>query len=220
MRKIVLLVLSLFVFSFSNAQLQLGLKFSPQMSMGRTLLTDNTRDFEADDPGFKFALGLMVDYGFAENYFFSTGISFMPKRVAFLISNEDGSNLPAGVNPFEDYNVQYLQVPLTLKLYTNEIQPDMKIFFQVGAAPEVKIYDQPVNEDYDLVEEFQFVDASAILGVGLEFKVGLNTALVGGFSYQRGLVNQLRTLNNNGINFQEDPSYRNTIVSLDLGIKF
>ncbi|MEQ9167902.1 MAG: hypothetical protein RLO12_16695, partial [Fulvivirga sp.] len=95
MRKIVLLVLSLFVFSFSNAQLQLGLKFSPQMSLGRTLLSDDARDFEADDPGFKFALGLMVDYGFAENYFFSTGVSFMPKRVAFLISNEDGSSLPA-----------------------------------------------------------------------------------------------------------------------------
>lgn len=190
------------------------------MSIGRTLLTDDVRDFEPDDPGFKFALGLMVDYGFAENYFFSTGISFMPKRVAFRISNEDGSPVPAGVNAFEDYNVQYLQLPLTLKLFTNEFQPDMKIFFQVGGAPEVKIYDQPVEEEYNLVENFQIVDVAAVLGVGMEIKVGLNTALVGGFSYQRGLVNQLRTLNDSGINFQEDPSYRNTIVSLDLGIKF
>ncbi|XOV92563.1 MAG: outer membrane beta-barrel protein [Bacteroidota bacterium] len=220
MRKIFLLVISVIVFSSVNAQLQLGLKFSPQMSIGRTLLTDDVRDFEPDDPGFKFALGLMADFGFAENYFFSTGLTFMPKRVAFLISNEDGSALPAGVNAFEDYNVQYLQVPITLKLYTNEFQPDMKIFFQVGAAPEVKIYDQPTAEKYNLVDQFQFFDVAAVLGVGTEIKVGLNTALVGGFSYQRGLVNQLRTLNNNGINFQEDPSYRNTIVSLDLGIKF
>ena len=190
------------------------------MSLGRTLLTDNVRDFEPDNPAFKFALGLLVDYGFAENYFFSTGLSFMPKRVAFRISNEDGSALPTGVNAFEDYNVQYLQVPLTLKLYTNEFQPDMKIFFQVGAAPEVKIYDQPVEENYDLVDQFQFFDVAAVLGAGIEIKVGLNTALVGGFTYQRGLVNQLRSLNNTVINFQEDPSYRNTIVSLDLGIKF
>ncbi len=220
MRKFFLLVISVSLVSLAHGQLQLGLKFSPQMSIGRTLLTDNLRDFEPDDPGFKFGLGLVVDYGFAENYFFSTGINFMPKRVAFLLSNEDGRPLPSGVNAFEDYNVQYLQLPLTLKLFTNEIQPDMKIFFQVGAAPEVKIYDQPVEESYDLVNQFQFVDAAAILGVGLEIKVGLNTALFGGFTYQRGLVNQIRTVNDSGINFQEDPAYRNTIVSLDLGIKF
>ncbi len=220
MRKIILLALVLLLFSSAQAQLQLGLKFSPQMSLGRTLLTDDVRDFEPDDPGFKFALGLLVDYGFAENYFFSTGLTFMPKRVAFRISNEDGSPLPAGVNTFEDYNVQYLQLPLTLKLFTNEIQPDLKIFFQVGAAPEVKIYDQPVEEDYTLVNNFQIIDASAILAAGVELKVGLNTILMGGFSYQRGLIDQIRTLNANGINFQEEPSYRNTIISLDLGIKF
>lgn len=214
------MVIAVSAFSFSHAQLQLGLKFSPQISAGRTLLTDDALDFEADDSGFKFGLGLIVDYGFAENYFFSSGINFMPKRVAFLITNEDGTALPVGVNPFEDYNVQYLQLPLSLKLFTNEVQPDMKIFFQVGAAPEVKIYDQPVNEEYNLINEFQFIDVAALLAVGLEYKVGLNTILFGGFSYQRGLINQIRSINSGGLSFQEDPAYRNTIVSLDLGIKF
>ena len=220
MRKILLLIILAISLNSAQAQLQLGLKFSPQLSAGRTTLKDDIRNLEPDNPGFKFALGLVVDYGFAENYFFSTGLTFMPKRVAFQVANEDGSSLPAGTNSFEEYKTQYLQLPITLKLYTNEIQPDMQIFFQVGAAGEVKIYDQPVLEDYNLINEFQIIDASAILAAGLEYKVGLNTVLMGGFSYQRGLVNQFRTLNTENITFQEKPTYRNTIISLDVGLKF
>lgn len=201
-----------------SAQSKLGLKFSPLLSTSRTSLVDTAYNVESAGPGIKFSIGLIFDYEITDTYYFSTGLILLPKQFAVDFSTEDGGPLPAGIQSTEAYRTNYLQLPLSLKLFTNEVQPDMRIFFQVGGAAEIKVFDEPKEEEYVLIEEFSLFDFAALLGAGAEYRVGLNTVLFGQLTYQRGLLNQVKTLNN--FQFQEELFVRNTVVSLDLGIKF
>ncbi|WP_258100145.1 PorT family protein [Marinoscillum pacificum] len=219
MRKILLLlVLVVFALNFSNAQSKLGLKFSPAISSNRTSLVDSLYDVEPYNSPVKFSVGLIYDHEITDTYYFSTGIIFVPKYVGFQVSEEaDQPTANYTKNNIEEYRLNYLQIPVSLKLFTNEFQPDARIFFQVGMAPEIKVFSEPSEEDYDLIEEFKNVDATIIFGTGVEYRAGVNTTLFAGFTYQRGLANVIKT---ETFGFQEELYIRNTLVSLDVGIKF
>lgn len=222
MRKIFFLFLFLNAVSFSIlAQSKLGLKFSPAISSNRVSLVDSLYDAESIKTPFKFSAGLIFDYEITETYYFSTGLIFIPKYLGVRVTDDpDGTFDPTLPNPqSQDYRVNYLQLPATLKLFTNEIQPDMKIYFQVGGALEFKIFDEPLDETYTLVEKFNPLDASVLFGGGVEYRAGVNTTLFGGFTYQRGLVN---AINESSVNFQNNEGLfvRNSFISLDVGIKF
>jgi hypothetical protein len=214
MRVIIVFSLLIFCTHISFSQAKLGLKFSPSFSTSRTNLISDTLDIENDGSKLKFSLGLIFDYPFSDTYTLSTGIIFVPKTVQISIAGENGGTYP---NTFEAYNLQYLHVPLSLKLYTNEIIPDLAIFFQVGGAPEFKIFEEPVEEEYSLIESFSFMDISVLLGGGVEYRAGVNTVLFIDASYQRGLLNVVsETTPDIGNEF----AIRNTMLMLDFGIKF
>lgn len=218
MRALKLFLLLLIISPLAQAQSQLGLKFSPAISSNRIALIDSLYDVNTDASRFKFSLGLIYDHEITETYFFSTGLIFLPKSVAFTVTDEADNNTdPYPGEPKEEYQLNYLQVPLSLKLYTNEIQPDLRIFFQVGMATEFRIFSAPIEEDYDLISEFGAFDTSVIFGGGTEFRAGINTALFASVTYQRGLMN---TLKSETFRFQEPLQIRNSYISLDLGIKF
>ncbi len=219
MRKtLLLLVVFILGIQFTYAQSKLGLKFSPAISSNRISLVDSLYDVEKNSSPFKFSIGLIYDYELTETYFFSTGLIFVPKYVGFQVSEE--ANQPTANytgNEQEDYRLNYLQLPVSLKLFTNEFQPDARIFFQVGIAPEIKIFSEPVEENYELIEEFKNMDATILFGTGVEYRAGINTTLFAGFTYQRGLANVVKK---ESFGFQEELYIRNTLVSFDFGIKF
>lgn len=218
MRKILfLLTLTLATFAV-EAQSKLGLKFSPAISSNRISLVDSLNDVEATGSSFKFSLGLIYDHELTETYFLSTGLIFVPKQVAFEVTEEqDQPSAQSPEEPMQEYRLNYLQVPVSLKLFTNEVQPDTRIFFQVGLAPEIKVFSEPMEEEYDLIEEFKSVDATILFGGGVEYRAGINTTLFASITYQRGLGNVIKKEN---WGFQEELYIRSTLVSLDLGIKF
>ncbi|WP_421874439.1 outer membrane beta-barrel protein [Marinoscillum sp.] len=219
MRKIlVLLVMIVLSFQYASAQSKLGLKFSPAISSNRVSLIDSLYDVEPYNNTFKFSIGLIYDHELTETYFLSTGLVFVPKYVGFQVSEEqDQPSANYTKNNIEEYRLNYLQVPISLKLFTNEIQPDTRIYFQVGMAPEIKVFSEPLEEDYDLIEEFRTIDATILFGGGAEYRAGINTTLFAGFTYQRGLANVIKT---ETFGFQEELFLRSTLVSLDIGIKF
>ena len=202
----------LLVVQIAFGQVKLGLKFSPQLSLNQVELISDTLDMENASSTARFSLGLVVDKQFTDTYYFSTGLIIMPKRVGINIIPENGGTTP---NTFEAYNLQYLQIPVTLKLYTNEIQPDLSIFFQVGGTLELKVDDRPKDEDYVLIEKFNPLDIGAMLGAGAEYRIGINTILFGGFSYQQGLINVVNETRDN-----IDLTIKNSVITLDLGVKF
>lgn len=202
----------------ASAQSKLGLKFSPSVSTTRVSLVDSLYDVAAESSAFKFSLGLIYDHEITDTYFFSTGLIFVPKQIAFNVTEEPDqptANYPK--NTVEQYRLNYLQIPISLKLYTNEVQPDMRVFFQVGLAPEIRVFSEPVQEDFDLISKFRAFDTSILFGGGVEYRAGINTNLFASITYQRGLINTVKTTT---FDFQEKLYLRSTIVSLDMGIKF
>ena len=159
------------------------------------------------------SIGLIVDHPLTETYLLNSGLIYLPKRVSIDLVEEGTGSAPK--NPFESYDLNYLQVPLSLKLFTNEIAPDISIFFQVGLTFEFKIFDQALKEDYEFISKFRFFDTAAIIGAGIEYRLGVNTLFFAGSSLQKGLVNVIS---------QTNPDYplfiRNQVVSIDIGMKF
>ncbi|MEO9965963.1 MAG: porin family protein [Reichenbachiella sp.] len=211
MKNIVLATL-LFLISFGiYAQPQLGLVVGPSISMNRVKYkSDPLLDITNDGSKLKFKFGLEADFLLSENYAFNTALIFAPKRAGYTITPTDGSG-----SFTEEYKVHYLQIPVTIKLFTSEIQPDIKAFFQLGFKGEIKLFDEPFREEYTLIEEFHMFDCSFTGGFGVEYGAGVNTVFYGGIFYDRGLVDIVKSsLAPNTLTTKMD------MLDLKIGLKF
>ncbi len=198
------------VLSAQKTNFKLGLKLAPILSNTRVQLDDELFEIENDGNAVKLSFGLIMDNQISDTYAFSTGLIYMPKEARVLIASGDS------LNAEEQYKLQYLQIPLTLKLYTNELKPDLKVYFQLGGALEIKVYEEALATD-ESITAFHPIDVPVILGSGIEFRAGLTTTIFGGFSYQRGLLNIVKDTD---IPLDEDFAVRKSVFSFDLGVKF
>ncbi len=195
----------------AEAQSKLGIKFSPTLSTNRIKYEGSDYAFSSDGVGGRFVFGPIYDHFLTDNYSISTGLLYAPKRVGLEIRRTGEANTT------ESYNLQYLQVPVTLKLFTNELALDTRVFFQLGGLMEVKINEKPGNKVNPVVDRFQFFDVGLHLGVGVEHRLGYNTILFGGFFYNRGLINAAAKTT---IDMADDLKIHNDLLGLDLGVKF
>ena len=193
------------------AQTTVGFTFSPLLSTNRVFYDRDSqgRDFTSNDTGLRFSGGPIVDIGLTHNYFVSSGIQFIYKRAGITYRD-------AQVTIDEVYNLQYVALPATLKLFTNEISLDTKVFFQFGGTLEFLVSDKSKTENNMYITEFGLFDTSLLFGIGVEYKAGFNTSLFGGFSYNRGLLNTVKET----VPLENKLVVKNDLLSLNLGIKF
>ncbi|WP_017731047.1 porin family protein [Nafulsella turpanensis] len=209
MRKLLFLLFTLLALQTAHAQSKVGIKFSPTLSTNRINDVSNGVSYSSNGVGGRFIFGPVVDLFITENYYFSTGLLYVPKRVGITITE------PGSPTIEEAYRLQYLQIPATLKLFTNELALDTRVYFQLGGLFELKISDKPSEETYVNVEGFRLFDLGVHLGTGVEYRVGYNTLLFGGLYYNRGLINVVtKTIGNADINIKND------LLGLELGVKF
>ncbi|GAA5041759.1 hypothetical protein GCM10011506_43660 [Marivirga lumbricoides] len=199
-------ILLVSVFS-AQAQAKFGLKAAPTLSFNRVEDESTNYSYNPDGVGLRFQLGPTVDFEFKENHYFSTGLLFATKRVGVQIKDED-----TNFSSDEDYSLHYLQIPLTLKLFTEEVGLDKKLYFQVGGSLDIKTKGR--GEDLDFVQKFNFMDATALLAAGVEYGFGIDTKLFGGIIYQRGLFNVINESTSDGLRVQND------LLGLEFGITF
>lgn len=211
MIKKLLLVGWLFAAFPAAAQLELGVKFSPLINYNRMNSGSDTLAISSNGAALRFSLGLLADYGFQDNYFFSTGLLYVTKQV-----RAKSENSSEGTIREETYNLQYLQIPITLKLLTNEVALDKKIYVQLGGNLDLNIDEKAEASSNILVEDFRLLDFSLLLGVGMEMKLGVSTSFFAGVSYTRGLVNVVAAQ----APLDGDLEINNDYFGIDLGIKF
>jgi len=192
---------------------RIGIKLGPTLSLSRTSSDGNSTDIEKDGSAVKFLIGAFIDMPFKENYHFHTGINFAAKTTQ--ISLTDPSVL-AGQSTSERYDHEYLQVPLLLKLYTNEVVLDTRVFFNFGVVPELRLNTDSENSVVVLVNEFRAFDLSGNFGGGLEHSIGVNTRVYASLNYYIGFLNQVKDQNPIYDEFQ----VKSNLFSLEFGIKF
>lgn len=195
----------------TEAQVRIGLQLNPTISSNRVETLSNTVNVSNDGSKLRFKFGPVVDIPVSETYYFSTGLLYAPKQGALKILDAT-----TGVTSAELYNLQYLQIPLALKLFTNEIFLDTRLYFSLGALAEIKIHEEADKKEYVAIEKFRIVDTSLLLAAGVEYNIGLNTTLFGGLSYNRGLINAIT----DHFALDEDITMKNDLISIDLGVKF
>lgn len=215
----------------ASAQVEIGLKVSPSITYLRAE-SPSTTAFANESSKFSFGGGLIVDYFFGENYAFSTGLFLTGKGGTVSYTDKAVVGGVVGVTPVrvnQKIAIQYLELPGTIKLFTNELAPATRLYFQLGGSLAVPIATR-INDDkfykdpYDNNNETQAsshvlaIDVNALLGAGVEYQLGHSTKLLAGISYHRGLVDLDRYFEKNR-GFSQ-VTIKNNVFALDLGMKF
>ncbi|WP_310391502.1 porin family protein [Hymenobacter sp.] len=228
MKKILLSLLALTAaVTSASAQVEIGLKVSPSITSLRAEST-SAQAFSSDGSKLSFGGGLVVDYFFGENYAFGTGLLLTGKGGTISYTETSGGVSGLGGNVTQKISMQYLEVPITVKLFTNEVAPDARLYFQVGGSLNVpigtrvnegKFYRDPATmQETKASDHITFYDADVLAGLGAEYQLGQSTKVFGGFSYHRGLAN-IDNYFDDTRGFS-DVIIKNSSVNLDLGIKF
>lgn len=169
-----------------------GIKASPNLGF----MSPNTKELKNDGTRFGYTFGLMGDFaiGSTGNYAFATGL---------YLNNVGGQvTLPAkDVNLEHKMRYQYVELPITLKLKTNEIgymtyygQVGFGAAFNVAAKADLDIYDAATgtkitSKDNDFMKNTNLFKASLVVGAGFEYNFSGNTALQVGITYNNGFTN-------------------------------
>lgn len=205
-----LLILLLFISITGFAQPQLGVKFSPSFVSNRIKIDSDEMSISRDGMGIRPSFGVIAEFPIADMYSFSTGLTYMSKSLK-IVANP--ANNPAYTNR---YSIQYIQVPVTIKLFTNEIAIDKRAYFQTGFNIEVQVYNENKTDNPTAIRTFNIIDLPLVFGAGLEMNLGTTTVLFGGIHYQRGLINASFRENFASESF----SIKNDLIGVDLGVKF
>lgn len=186
----------------SGSKFHFGVKAVPSLAW----LKPDTKGLSSDGSKFGFGYGLITDFGFADRYAFSTGIevAYRGGKTKESFSDTTGGTTVL-TNTSVDYTLQFIEVPITLKLKTNEIGY-MTYFFQVGFAPgyairtkaDVKSVVQTgtntttfEEEDVDVDEGINNFNISLIVGAGAEYNLSGNTSLMLGITFNNGFLDMI-----------------------------
>jgi hypothetical protein len=172
-------------------------------------------------PGFNFGLEFTKPFG--SNYSFATGISLINAGGRLVSSDITVLNLsePRTVAPDEAmvYKIQYLAVPVGLKLRTNQIGY-VTFFTDIGIEPKVVVGSKIGISSLDISgekanEEVNLFNASYYINAGIEYGLGGNTALVVGLGFEN---NFLDITKDNDSQHVDKVTHR--LLSFRLGINF
>ena len=118
-----------------SPKLQLGFTVSP--NLGWLQISNNTvPGMTSEAPRIGFSYGVLADLGFQKNYYFSTGlvVTAMNGKSSFTASNTG----PGSDNAQFTYKVRALEVPVSLKLKSNEFN-GRRFYGQFGIATGVRL---------------------------------------------------------------------------------
>lgn len=211
--KLLLSVLFLTPF-FANAQYtdgkkaQLGFTASPTFGW-LTSVAGQTPAVEPDGMRTGFSYGIIADLPFSDNYYFSTALT-----VSTLNAKTREPNVSTSV-----YKLQYLEVPLTLKLKSNEME-NKRFYGQFGLNTGINIGSKqdimytnsatPDVKNLDIGNEINSFRAGLLIGGGTEWNVGESMNILTGLSYSNGFSDV----------FDGERKSKNSYIALNLGIFF
>jgi len=197
---------------FAQEGFKIGLRFSPIFSFG-TVLDSTKKDVAGFDKSPKIGLsyGLLINYGFTENYGIHTGIH---------VVNKGYRGTDATLDSTVNLRVTTLEVPIALKLRSPEIGSGIHIKGLFGVSADINLamkklttinsVETESRESNELIP----VSASFIFGTGVEWEFDFGM-IDFGVSYHQGLTNVNRKKNSGYNGF-----IRLNYVAIDLGYYF
>jgi hypothetical protein len=204
MRKKILLLIALFVssatFAQSTQKFHFGLKAAPSLAWLKT----DSKELKSNGSKLGFSYGLITEFNFADHYAFATGIDIVYRGGKFKYSLSDSVST---INTSSEFTLQYVEIPLTLKLKTKEIG-FLTYFLQFGVAPGYNIrarsdYSTTVQvkstgtsvsaeeTDVDIQKDIVDVNVSMIIMGGAEYTISGSTVLSTAITFNNGFLDVL-----------------------------
>lgn len=200
MKKTLIALVSLFFAINVNAQqkelsysgFRLGLTAHPNFGF---LKIENGK---SNGTALGFSYGLLGDFNFAENYSFATGLTITTingKGTHTTAPPMIEATQPANGTYDVKYKMQYIEIPLTVKLKTGKLA-DLRWYGQFGLSNDIRIgAKQDISsptavlaDDVNAADWTRFYRAGLIIGAGAEYGIDDKTSVVGGISLNNGFT--------------------------------
>ena len=228
------IVLGLILFSFliiNNSFSQqkpvlFGFKVAPNIGW----MKSNTKGYENPGSEIGFSWGFIADFHLMENYDIVSGLNVLNLNSALQYSelyNVFGFGELEG-ELTRKYVLEYLEVPLILKMKTNEFGKKFfygKVGMSTGFLISAKVKDSFQAEEsglskdeHNYYDQLKFARYSVILGVGAEFNIGGSTTITTGFTFSNGINDVLKDTNDLDQTLKQNAI--NNYFNFNLGILF
>lgn len=192
--------------TYQYKPVSLGITFSPNMGWMRYGDNDNYKS----SPKFGYAYGLLADFAFTENYYFSTGL-----LINTLNSESEYPNPESGVSDTyltNHYRLQYAEIPVSLKLKST-----MRYFrsyygqfgFTGGLKLNAKEKEGNASSRSSMGSNADFLRLALQIGGGVEWQLDHNLVMTTGLTFNNGFTQAIR-----------DGEPRNSYVAFNFGIFF
>ncbi len=206
MKKIFVLTAALFFVAStlqaqSDQKFHFGLKATPSLAW----LSTDSKAVTSEGTKLGFGYGLITEFNFAEHYAFATGldVNYRGGKLKTSSTYTDASSNVVSTITTSNLNIQYLELPLTLKLKTNEIGY-FTYYLQAGVSPGLNIRakadvntatqvgsNPTTNEsesDVDVSKDINNFNLSMIIGGGVEYTLSGSTVLLAGITFNNGFL--------------------------------
>lgn len=215
-KTLILSIICLLAITLYGQGTKFGVFIDPQM----TWLSSDTRDVNRDGIIMGINGGLAIDKYFQKNYAINTGLALGTQGGTLNFKNEsvisafdEVDTLPAGTSV--DYKLNYLTIPLGLKMRSNEIGY-FSYFAQVGLTNQFNIKARATSSDNTLdksniSDEIGLFNVAWHFGGGIEYGISKDTFLSFGVFYHNGFFDILSNDNTKAVS---------RAVSLRVGVMF
>jgi len=215
MNKIAFITFITFLAFVFQAQAQNDIRFGFQASPNLTWINSNDNTINREGSNIGLRLGVMGEYYFAERYAITGGLGFAFGQGGGLKHDIGGNffkeselsnpNLNTGQKPLPDgvilgYKIQYIEIPIGLKMRTDEIGyfryfaeiPVFTLGFKAQSRGTIEGTDMAGNkideDDLDISKDVNPLNISWGLGGGIEYSFTSSAVLVAGLYYNNSFI--------------------------------
>lgn len=237
-----LIAMAAFVVTVLSAQAQNDVRFGFQASPSFSWMVANTSRINPSGSNLGLKLGMLGEFYFRENYALSLGLGFAFNHGGTLLHEYGGEYwIHSDLSPSQDtlpnnvklkYGIQYLEIPVGLKMRTREfgylryyIEPAITLGFKTQARGQIEGVGVSTNDEkIDIRKEVNGLSLSWGIGGGIEYSLSDNTSLIGGLVFQTAFTD---ATDDSGIVFDPDRGNRKetskanvNVLTIRIGVMF
>lgn len=198
-----------------------GIRFGVFVEPKFNWLTPDVSEFSNEGTRMGFNVGLIMDNYFTENYAFATGVSInnvggnLLLNEPFTVGTHAGDSIDLMQGTTVSYRLQYVNIPLGLKLKTNPIG-FLSFTSNLGFTPQVNVRgllksaDNNI-ENENIINEINLFNLGYHIGAGIEYSLGGNSAISASIIYTNGFMD---------ITKREEDAITMSNVALKIGLMF
>ncbi len=162
------------------------------------MMNSNASDIQSNGSRTNIDFGISIDQYYVPQYAFSTGVSIanmggvLNYQNVKTLSTSEGTTISLPANTNVNYNLQYIHVPIAVKMRTPQIGyvsyfADLGFDAMVNVQANADINSLNITNE-GLVNEIKPIYLAYHLSAGLQYRIAGTTSLMAGLTYMNGFT--------------------------------